>query len=809
MNNSSSDSVSWVSHLRNKSKDLDSDSAGRNASVGRDVEMSSTTPPTTAFDDTDEDHLLSYFLGTEAIEGGGTPQSLQSPTLSLSSMTQKKLTTTTSATNMNEMANAMNTTTSTAASTSLASSNSSSSLLGQSPSTLNRKNKRNHAGFDMPSTPAVQFYASTSTSQKQESSATSTPSQQSIQAQMQPPQFPQFSQFSAILRPSSTNNSNPVSSSSSSSSLSSIANALVHGSSPGHIIQMQQQFQAQGSGNGGTNGGSTTVGQGSELRHSPVTPTGFIGSGSSEQMMLPPASRNTPTSSASTKNQTVNHVKYQPMVSQRMQMNLPTTNYTTGNATMNNPPMQLPSSSSLQVAHMEWLKQMNSIASGINQPGATESILPAPPFIQGSSAPNQPQHLEQSQQQQQLVDVAQSNTHSLPIFPQPQSNHQNAKQTPLTEQQQQLFLQSMQRSRLLNADILPSAPTASMIAHLQSQVAKDKESSSSNTTESKEKRERRLARNRESARQSRRRKKELLLNLRAQVSKLQREIDAERFRQLDCMERELTVDKIQIINQLFSRAAMSLGVSPDAALSEQLIALVRLGGPNSQIRRAAVDYQYSALSQTILSCSQHFMLSLILKDEGFFTVAKEHRARTIKTTGRVSSKQVGEDLTNGFKDKMAAGGNKSSISCHPNDRLQMWPLFCYELAVSLDQEEKLLQYLRRLKHNQQVDKTKRQLSIATTMISNMKNGVLYQSHATAHRNEAALLQVLTPPQSARFLQWFVKNKDRCRKVFGHHKHTTNAKVEQSQGVNGVMDVDQSMTHICQKLMQTMNIKKGI
>ena len=69
--------------------------------------------------------------------------------------------------------------------------------------------------------------------------------------------------------------------------------------------------------------------------------------------------------------------------------------------------------------------------------------------------------------------------------------------------------------------------------------------------------------------------------------------------------------------------------------------------------------------------------------------------QTIKTTGRVSSKQVGEDLTNGFKDKMAAGSNKSSMSCHPNDRLQMWPLFCYELAVSLDQEEKLLQYLRR------------------------------------------------------------------------------------------------------------------
>lgn len=833
MNSDSASGPSWTSHhpIGDKAP------GGRNV----DMELSQTGTISSALDDgTDEDHLLSYFLDTEASDGGGggTPISLHNPPLSVALNHQNKLSTSTSNSNINDMNNPMNVTTSTAASTvastvasnSIASSTSSSSLLGQSPSTLQRKSKQTN-GFEMPSTPAVQFYASsnnTLSSQKQPESSTTlnasaaaTTTTQQQQQQMQP-QLPQFPHFSAGLHPGNANstNSNTVSSSSSSSSLSSIANALVHGNSTGHIIQVQQQFQAQGIGNNGSTA--------SEHRFSPISPAGLINNvGSGEQMMLPPASRVPTISSVPPSSQASNHVKYQPMVSQRLQMNMPANNkHTTTNDsinTMNNTQMQIPSSSSsLQVAHMEWLKQMNQIASATHHSTTSENMMSASSFVPNSSV--QPMHVEQPQSQHHQSNVNKANTNSLPVtlpvFTQTSQNTTPLMTQQQQQQQQQLFLQSMHRSRMLNTDILPSAPTASMIARLQSQFAKEKESSA---TESKEKRERRLARNRESARQSRRRKKELLLNLGAQVSKLQQAIDVERFRQLECMERELVVDRIRIIEQLFSSAAMSLGVSPDAALSEQLVALIRLGGPNSQIRRAAVDYQYNALNQTILSYSQHFMLALLMKDETFFTLAKEQRAKTIKTTGRVSSKQVGEELTNGMKEKMnesvvsgGSGSNSSSrspITCHHNDRYQMWPLLCYELAVSLDQEEKLLQYMRRLRDNQQLEKTKRQLSIATTMVSNMKNGVLYQSHATAHRNEAALLQALTPPQSARFLQWFLKNKERCKKVFGHHNYNnrTHSKVveEQSGDLNGQTDVDQSMINICQRLMQTMNIKKDI
>jgi len=46
------------------------------------------------------------------------------------------------------------------------------------------------------------------------------------------------------------------------------------------------------------------------------------------------------------------------------------------------------------------------------------------------------------------------------------------------------------------------------------------------------------------------------------------------------------------------------------------------------------------------------------------------------------------------------------------------------------------------------------------MISDLKDAVLYQSHLSSCRNEAALLHILTPEQSARFLKWSVGNRER-------------------------------------------------
>jgi hypothetical protein len=72
---------------------------------------------------------------------------------------------------------------------------------------------------------------------------------------------------------------------------------------------------------------------------------------------------------------------------------------------------------------------------------------------------------------------------------------------------------------------------------------------------------------------------------------------------------------------------------------------------------------------------------------------------------KFSSKQVGDELTNGPKPDNHTAANKKKAKKTDSDRLQlqsaaedaarMWPLTCYELSISVDQEEKFLQALKR------------------------------------------------------------------------------------------------------------------
>lgn len=57
--------------------------------------------------------------------------------------------------------------------------------------------------------------------------------------------------------------------------------------------------------------------------------------------------------------------------------------------------------------------------------------------------------------------------------------------------------------------------------------------------------------------------------------------------------------------------------------------------------------------------------------------------------GKISSKQVGEDLTNKMDDS-SENGEKPNQTAGAFDKARMWPLVCFELSISVDQEEKLM-----------------------------------------------------------------------------------------------------------------------
>ncbi len=250
----------------------------------------------------------------------------------------------------------------------------------------------------------------------------------------------------------------------------------------------------------------------------------------------------------------------------------------------------------------------------------------------------------------------------------------------------------------------------------------------SSPVETEEKRAKRLERNRESARKSRRRKKERLSTLGEQVSKLLSKVEKERRIQMGVMDdvmMEYERNTIVRLKDEYEERGGDCSAMADewlAAALEQFID--RMGDP---IRKDVVEFQCTALGQYLLPRYQKFLLWLTLHPESYFMVGKDEHAkrestetsRTVRTTpGKISSKQIGDELTNGRKledgtiippslsppsastnleqsDQGNDGGEKAGMTAQAFDAGRMWPLTCFELSISVDQEDKFLQSHKR------------------------------------------------------------------------------------------------------------------
>jgi len=617
--------------------------------------------------------------------------------------------------------------------------------------------------IEPPSTPAVQFYASNSLSRRQKpnrsqsSPALASNCMQDGLHQQRPSQNgiehgsqPGFSPLFNQPYASATALSSYVASSSSSSSLSSMQ------APPRHQKLAHQHYKP--------NLTAPTM-----VDKSTSSPATIVGAGE-EMMMLPPPSL------------------------------LPTTSHTSTLQHSKTPVQPIPRQ---QVSHLEWLQRMNQAA--------------ALSTFQFPSSHNSSQN-----------SIAQNALSTQDSCAKQPRSHLSSTSSPLTptngtstSKQQQTFISTMPMAGTTsNADILPSLPSNGNTTRQCLFFPHTKEAASSEPTvaETKERRQRRLARNRESARQSRRRKKQLLSDLGVRVNKLHTHIETERKKQLVVMEKDLDQDRKRIIRELFccERSTGDERVT-ESMLKSRIQALIQDGGPNSSARRNAAAFQYDSLRQLILPFHKQYFLWLSLQDESFFTTAKEKRSKTGKGTGRVSSKHVGDELSAAHRTaaRINTGCNaKTGIACSADDTHRAWPLICYELGVSLDQEEKLLNAFRRVKHADEIRRSRTKLSIATTMVTSLKNGVLYQSHSASQRNETALLRILNPSQTAQFQQWLLTNKSRCIKLFD----VKNTKIEeQNTGLNIASNFysgdnsrnDASLSCVCEQLTEALKItRKG-
>mmetsp|Transcript_4170 Transcript_4170/g.5981 ORF Transcript_4170/g.5981 Transcript_4170/m.5981 type:complete len:572 (+) Transcript_4170:138-1853(+) len=383
--------------------------------------------------------------------------------------------------------------------------------------------------------------------------------------------------------------------------------------------------------------------------------------------------------------------------------------------------------------------------------------------------------------------------------------------TPTTaeERQKHLAWVNQVKSRALvpsmYGPLVPSNP------NVQAAASSTYASQPSRETESQERRARRLARNRESARQSRRRKKERLASLSCQVNKLHSQLEQERRRLFEELEPELQALRRKTIDALENE-------EDDARRLELIRDTFAQFGPNCLLRKEAISYQYAALEKFMLPKHQIFILWLTLQGGGFFTAGKEERAKTEGANNRISSKQIGEELTNEWKGN-AGGSTKgngkrnkqkaskssaemvdesgmSTLTARSNEPHRLWPLFSYDMSISVDQEERLIQFHQQSQEMNTLPDNRREMSDAMKLIQNMKRGILSQCQATVGRNERLLVDILEPDQSANFLKW-------CQRNGSRYQNQSITKQHHDEGSD--ISCENSISDVCQRIKQIMII----
>lgn len=61
----------------------------------------------------------------------------------------------------------------------------------------------------------------------------------------------------------------------------------------------------------------------------------------------------------------------------------------------------------------------------------------------------------------------------------------------------------------------------------------------------------------------------------------------------------------------------------------------------------------------------------------------------VASSGRSSSKQIGEELFKILQE------SEDGLECDADDLTKFWSMFCFEHSISVDQEDKLIQFYKR------------------------------------------------------------------------------------------------------------------
>ena len=501
----------------------------------------------------------------------------------------------------------------------------------------------------------------------------------------------------------------PSSASSSSSSLSTMANTLVSGG-PMVLQQMRQQQQQQMFASMMVAAHQSQLQQQQQTRQagvSPVSPAAMIGT--PENLMLPPPSTHGIPSPA------LLGSSYHPFT------NTPTAATLAPSGAIENGMGSTPNS---HEQHLAWIRGINAMAKAQGS---------------SSSSTQQPPHQPILPQQPQQQPTASSTT---------QPSAQEGQQI------QQVAQLGLPFTAFPHMAFYGHAAVAAAAALQQGKNPAPEESE--------EKRAKRLERNRESARISRRRKKERLAAAEARVWRTHQKIAKERQNQIDKLVPGLRRQRSMRISQFLDQETL------DAA---SIMTAVRDTGPSSPIFQAVIEFQFNALQSNLLPRYQKLWLWLTLNEDTYFTAGKEEynkrdpdKAIVRSSSGKISSKQVGEELMNTAdpNHKLAKSDESSAArTCPADDAARMWPLFCHEHKFSVDQEDKFLALHKKLAQTTNAQTSWSKSVAATKAASSLRDAMDFVCRQASHREERTLVGVLRADQISKYRQWIVMNHDRC------------------------------------------------
>jgi len=352
-----------------------------------------------------------------------------------------------------------------------------------------------------------------------------------------------------------------------------------------------------------------------------------------------------------------------------------------------------------------------------------------------------------------------------------------------------------------------------------------------------ERRARRLARNRESARQSRRRKKEQLVMMGEKVLKSWDALEMERTARLSSMERGFRSAKLLACGRSLNENYYASHTTASATSSQSTTSDIRdvyehCIRPDCAPRMAVVNHQYRALKRLVFPQYKRFLLWMSFQPtEIFFSKGKSTHVLS-KPTGKGSSKQVGEEIYSRYiqyqsqllPSKHQHPPINTTTSNHHNNQQhignqqyhEIWPLFCFQHSISLDQEDRFLEVYDAALSTDTISSSpdgrkatvskndRRSIKSAVDLVDNLKKVYEAESRNVERKTRKCYLDILTPEQVVKYMVWAEGNRERCRKTLSFF-HTSKENSTHESSLKNLRNGRLPVDDLCNRLNEVLKI----